>query len=150
MRVLDEAHIPYSVRTYKVDAEHLDALSVAQMINLEPRQVCKTIVCRNERAKILLFCVPGGMKIDLKGAASISGSKKISLVEQSELKGLTGYIRGGVSPLAMRRLYPLFLESCVRQFTTIAVSGGLRGVQLLLSPRDLLKISGGNYGEFSF
>ncbi|MFA7370677.1 MAG: Cys-tRNA(Pro) deacylase, partial [Sphaerochaetaceae bacterium] len=70
MRVLDEAHIPYSVRTYKVDAEHLDALSVAQMINLEPRQVCKTIVCRNERAKILLFCVPGGMKIDLKGAAS--------------------------------------------------------------------------------
>ncbi|MDD3791355.1 MAG: Cys-tRNA(Pro) deacylase [Sphaerochaetaceae bacterium] len=149
MRLLEEANIGYEVVTYKVDEKHLDALSVAKMTNLEEGQVFKTIVCRNEIDKIFVFLVPGPLKIDLKAACRLGGSKKIELVENSELRSLTGYIRGGVSPLAMRRVYPLFLERAAEKYATIAVSGGLRGVQLLLSPSDLLGVTGGIYGEFS-
>lgn len=149
MRLLEEANIAYEIVTYKVDEKHLDALSVAKMGNLEEGQVFKTIVCRNDSGKIFVFLVPGPLRIDLKSAGRLSGSKKVALVENAELRNLTGYIRGGVSPLAMRRVYPLFLERAATKYATIAVSGGVRGVQLLLSPSDLLAVTGGIYGEFS-
>ncbi len=149
MRLLEELKIDFRVASYSVDEKHLDALSVAKMINLESFQVYKTIVCRSDIGQIFLFLVPGPLRIDLKAASRLSGSKKIFLVEGAELRSLTGYIRGGVSPFAMRRVYPLFLDRKAQTLETIAVSGGVRGVQLLLSPGDLLAATGGIYGDFS-
>lgn len=149
MRLLEELKIDFRVASFAVDEKHLDALSVAKMINLESFQVYKTIVCRSDTDKVFLFLVPGPMRIDLKAASRLSGSKKIFLVEGNELRSLTGYIRGGVSPFAMRRVYPLFLDHQAQLLDTIAVSGGVRGVQLLLSPKDLLSVTGGIYGDFS-
>ncbi len=149
MRLLEELKIDFRVASYLVDEKHLDALSVAKMINLESFQVYKTIVCRSDSGQVFLFLVPGPLRIDLKAASRLSGSKKIFLVEGDELRSLTGYIRGGVSPLAMRRVYPPFLDRKAQLLDTIAVSGGVRGIQLLLSPGDLLAATGGIYGDFS-
>lgn len=138
MRILDGLGIPYEIRTYAWDGEHIDAVSAAERLGIEAERVCKTIVTRDPANAVFVFCLPAPCEISMKKARALIGVSPIDLVRRDELRTLTGYIRGGVSPLGMIHSYPTFIEETVRVYERICVSAGARGVQLELSPDDLL------------
>jgi Cys-tRNA(Pro)/Cys-tRNA(Cys) deacylase len=143
VRLLDQLAIHYELREYEVDPENLDAETVAAKIGLPPRQVFKTLVARGDRNGICMAVIPGGDELDLKALASASGDRKIQLIPVKELQGLTGYIRGGVTALAAKKDYPVYVDQAVELFDTISVSAGMRGMQILLAPRSYLKATKG-------
>ena len=149
MRLLDSAQISYEVRTYAWDEEHIDAHSVALKLGVDPMQVCKTIVVRGSDDRIRLLCLPGPLEISMKKTRALLGVAELSLVRQDELRRLTGYIRGGVSPLGMTRPYPLYLKKRIQFMEQVIVSAGLRGVQLSLAPADLVRASGGLWADLA-
>jgi Cys-tRNA(Pro)/Cys-tRNA(Cys) deacylase len=136
-RLLDLAGVPYELREYEVDENDLSAPHVAEAVGLPPEQVFKTLVVRGDRTGILLACIPGNSELDLKSLAAASGNKKLELVPVKELLGLTGYIRGGVSPLGTRKTYPVFIDMTVDLWDKVAISAGIRGCQIVLAPFDL-------------
>lgn len=142
MRLLDKAGISYDVKTYLVDEADLSGTHVASAVGLPCESVFKTLVARGDKTGVLVFCVPVDKEIDLKRAARASGNKKVEMVQMKELLGLTGYIRGGCSPIGMKKKYPTFIdESCLGQ-AIIAVSAGVRGGQILLPPITLAEFVG--------
>lgn len=147
MRILSNADIPYEVLSYQVDEEHIDAMSVARQVGLDPLQVCKTIVTSTEHNDIIVFCLPAPYEISLKKARTVANAKFLELVDTDSLRSLTGYIRGGVSPLGMIHNYPLYIEETVQLLPKIAVSAGRRGFQLLLDPSDLAKAAAGIWAD---
>src|SRR5215467_2224444 len=136
-RLLDQVGVPYELRHYPVNEEDLSAPHVAQAIGMPPEQVFKTLVVRGDRTGVLLACIPANTELDLKALAAGSGNKKVDLVLVKEVLALTGYIRGGVSPVGTRKPYPLFLDETADLWDVISVSAGVRGCQVLLSPSDL-------------
>ena len=138
-RILDKLKIPYEILEYEVDEQDLSAENAAQKMGQPLKQVFKTLVIRGDKTGILVACIPGGAELNLKALASISGNKKIAMVHLKEIKSLTGYIRGGVSPLGMRKNYPTYIEESAFQFPFIIFSAGVRGLQLKANPHDLLK-----------
>jgi Cys-tRNA(Pro)/Cys-tRNA(Cys) deacylase len=138
--MLDSAGIPYELREYQVDEDHLSAPHVAEAIGMPPEQVFKTLVARGDRTGVLLACIPANTELDLKALAAASGNKKVELVAMKEVLPLTGYIRGGVSPVGARKPYPVFLDETADLWDIIAVSAGIRGCQLLLAPDDLARV----------
>lgn len=141
VRLLDQLGIRYELREYAVDPEDLAAESVAAKIGLPAAQVFKTLVARGERNGVVMAVVPGDQELDLKALAAAAGERKIALVPVKELQGLTGYIRGGVTALASKREYPVFVDETVELFDVVSISGGVRGLQILLSPADYLRAS---------
>ena len=139
-RMLDSAGIHYELREYQVDENDLSAPHVAEAIGMPPDQVFKTLVARGDRTGVLLACIPANTELDLKALASASGNKKVELVAMKEVLPLTGYIRGGVSPLGTRKPYPVYLDETADVWDLISVSAGLRGCQLLLAPGDLARV----------
>lgn len=139
MRILDGENITYEVVTYDVDSEHLDAVHVAESAGLPIDQVFKTIVMVTDDKRLFVFCVPGAEDISLKKARDISGAKSIDLLKLDNLQKMTGYVRGGCSPLGMIRQYPTFIEETAQLYDFVYVSAGLRGVQLKINPMDLAK-----------
>ena len=139
VRLLDQLKIPYELREYQVDPEDLAAETVAAKIGLPAEQVFKTLVARGDRNGIVLAVVPGNAELDLKALAAASGDRKIQLVPFKELQVLTGYIRGGVTALAGKKDYPVFVDETVELFDVISISAGIRGMQILLAPADYLK-----------
>jgi Cys-tRNA(Pro)/Cys-tRNA(Cys) deacylase len=140
-RILDTAGAPYEIREYDVDENDLSAPHVAAAIGLPPEQVFKTLVVRGDRSGVVLACIPANSELDLKALAAASGNKKVELVAVKEVLGLTGYIRGGVSPVGTKKPYPLFLDETAGLWNVISVSAGLRGRQMLLAPADLTRIT---------
>jgi Cys-tRNA(Pro)/Cys-tRNA(Cys) deacylase len=140
-RILDRAGIHYDLREYTVDESDLSAPHVAAAIAMPPEQVFKTLVVRGDRTGVLLAAIPASSELDLKALAAASGNKKVELVAVKEVLGLTGYIRGGVSPLGTKKPYPLYLDETVDLWDVISVSAGLRGCQLLLAPGDLVRVT---------
>lgn len=140
-RFLDTLKLSYEMTSYAVDEDDLSATHAAQMLGVKPECVFKTLVARDESKRILVACIPANAEIDLKALARVAGAKRCELVAVKELLGLTGYIRGGCSPLAMKKVYPTFIDSSVYAHETIYVSAGLRGVQLCLSPDVLIVAS---------
>lgn len=138
-RMLDSAAIPYEVRQYEVDENDLSAPHVAAAIGMPPEQVFKTLVARGDRTGVLMACIPANTELDLKALASASGNKKVELVAMKEVLPLTGYIRGGVSPVGARKPYPVYLDETADVWDIISVSAGQRGCQLLLAPSDLVR-----------
>jgi Cys-tRNA(Pro)/Cys-tRNA(Cys) deacylase len=138
-RLLDRAGVHYELREYPVDENDLSAVHVAEAVGLPPAQVFKTLVARGDRSGVLLACIPGNMELDLKALAAASGNKKTELAPLKDVLSLTGYVRGGVSPLGTRKLYPLYLDSSAENWPVISVSAGLRGLQMLLAPDDLAR-----------
>ena len=138
VRLVEQAGIPCSQRAYEYDEADLSGMHAAQAIGLPPEQVSKTLVARGDKRGVLVFCIPVCCELDLKKAAKAAGDKKVELVHQKELLGLTGYIRGGCSPVGMKKQYPTFIDETAYLFATIAVSAGARGQQLLLSPEYLI------------
>jgi len=141
-RMLDAARIPYSIREYAVDENDLSAPHVAEAIGLPPEQVFKTLVVRGDRTGVLLACIPANSELDLKVLAAASGNKRVDLVPVKDVLGLTGYIRGGVSPVGTRKAYPLYLDETADLWDEISVSAGARGRQMLMAPDDLVKVTG--------
>jgi Cys-tRNA(Pro)/Cys-tRNA(Cys) deacylase len=138
-RLLDQLRIRYELREYEVDLDDLAAESVAAKIGLPAEQVFKTLVARGDRRGISMAVIPGDAEVDLKALAAATGDRKMQLVPVKELQSLTGYIRGGVTALAGKKNYPVYADETIELFDVISVSGGVRGVQILLAPADYLR-----------
>ena len=139
MRLLDAAGIEYSTAEYEYDESDLSGIHAAEAIGMPAEQVFKTLVTRGDKTGILVFCIPVAEELDLKKAATVSGNKKIEMIHVKELLSLTGYLRGGCSPVGMKKKYPCFIDETAVLFEKIAVSAGMRGEQLILAPDDLIK-----------
>lgn len=137
-RLLDKAKIEYDLVPYEFDPDDLAAQHVADSLGEDINQVFKTLVLRGERNGIFVCVIPGNREVDLKKAARAFGDKKVEMVAMKELLGLTGYIRGGCSPIGMKKPYPVFIHSTVVDFPEIYISAGQRGLQLRLAPADLV------------
>jgi Cys-tRNA(Pro)/Cys-tRNA(Cys) deacylase len=140
-RLLDQQKIGYELRAYQFSEDELDALSVARKIGMAPASVFKTLVARGDRSGAVMACVPADVELDLKKLAAASGNKKIELVPVKELLSLTGYVRGGVSPVGGKRRYPLFLDESALRHPRISVSAGARGLQMILALQDLQRVT---------
>jgi Cys-tRNA(Pro)/Cys-tRNA(Cys) deacylase len=138
-RILDGLGIKYELREYEVDESDLSAENVARKVNLPLEQVFKTLVVRGDKTGVLLTVIPGGAELDLKTAAEQTGNKKVEMVPVKEIQGLTGYIRGGVSPIGTRKRYPVYLDESAPQFPILSISAGVRGCQVFIAPSDLQK-----------
>ena len=136
-RILDGLKITYELREYEVDETDLSAQNVAEKVGMPDEQVFKTLVVRGDKTGIVMACIPGDAELNLKALAAASGNKKVEMVPLKEVQPLTGYIRGGVSPLGPKKRYPVFLDKSAADWQTIAVSAGLRGCQIILSPKHL-------------
>ncbi len=137
-RLLDSLGIRYELREYEVDPQALDAETVAHKIGLPPEQVFKTLVVRGDRNGICLAVVPGDAELNEKALARLTGDRRVELVPLKEVQPLTGYVRGGVTALAAKREFPVFVDETVELFDVISVSAGVRGMQILLAPADYL------------
>jgi Cys-tRNA(Pro)/Cys-tRNA(Cys) deacylase len=138
-RYLDSLKIDYKLVEYEVDESDLSAESVARKVNLPLDQVFKTLVARGDKTGVLMACIPGNVELDLKAMATVSGNKNVEMVHVGEIQTLTGYIRGGVSPIGARKQYPIFLDESAMRFPLISISAGVRGSQIFISPGDLMK-----------
>ncbi len=142
MRRLDAAKIHYEIMEYEVDESDLSGVHIASQIGLPCEQVFKTLVTRGDRTGITVFCIPSDLEIDLKAAAAATGNKSIAMMPTSELLANTGYIRGGCSPIGMKKNYPTYIDESALIHEKITVSSGTRGMQLYLSVNDLISYTG--------
>ena len=138
LRLLDAAHIAYRTAQYEYDENDLSGLHAAAAIGMPPEQIFKTLVAKGERCGYAVFCIPVCCSLDLKKAARAAGDKKIDLIAVKELLPVTGYIRGGCSPIGMKKTFPTFLEESALLYDEIGVSAGCRGCQVLLDPEALI------------
>ena len=146
-RLLDRLGIRYELREYDVDPNDLAAETVAAKIGLPPEQVFKTLVARVEgkgdRNGICMAAIPGDQELNLKALAAAAGERKIQLVPVKELQALTGYIRGGVTALAAKRDFPVYVDETIELFDVVSISAGIRGLQILIAPGDYLRATKG-------
>ncbi len=149
VRLLDRLGVRYELREYEVDPEALDAETVARKIGLPAEQVFKTLVARGDRNGVCLAVVPGNAEVDEKALARLTGDRKTELVPLKEVQPLTGYIRGGVTALAGKRDYPVFVDETAELFDVISVSAGVRGTQILIAPSDYLAAVHGSVGAIA-
>ena len=138
-RKLDELKIEYKLVEYPVDEEHLDAIHVAQEVGMPPAQVFKTLCVRDDKNGVMFAVIPGDGELDLKALAKVSGNKRAELVALKEVLPLTGYIRGGCSPLGAKKNYPVYMDASSNNWPEIAISAGQRGMQIVAAPADLQK-----------
>jgi Cys-tRNA(Pro)/Cys-tRNA(Cys) deacylase len=138
-RYLDRLKIDYRLVEYDVDESDLSAESVARKVKLPLEQVFKTLVARGDKTGVFMACIPGNTELDLKAVATVSGNKNAEMVHVGEIQQLTGYIRGGVSPIGTKKAYPIFLDQSAIGFPLISISAGIRGSQIFVSPGDLIK-----------
>ncbi len=136
-RLLDAAGIPYTLVPYEVDEEHLEASHVAQQLGEDLDRVFKTLVLRGDRNGLFVCVIPGSLEVDLKVAARISGNKSCAMIHVKELLPLTGYIRGGCSPIGMKKPLPTFLHESAFLWDSIYISAGIRGLQIGIAPQAL-------------
>ncbi|EFQ22735.1 ybaK/ebsC protein [Aminomonas paucivorans DSM 12260] len=148
-RLLEGLKIPHTLQEYPVDESDLSAEHVAREVGLPLNQVFKTLVARGDRTGVIVAVLPGGGELDPKALASVSGNKKVDLVPLKEVQPLTGYLRGGCSPLGMKKKYPVFLDESARAFPFISVSAGLRGIQVYLAPEDLRRACEGTWAPLA-
>ena len=142
IRILEAQKINHSVHAYEVDEDDLSGTTVAHKIGAAEETVFKTLVAEGEKNGINVFCVPVTEELNLKKAASASGNKKIEMVKVKDLFDLTGYIRGGCSPIGMKKNYPVYMEETAQLFEAVYVSAGTRGMQVKISPIDLAEVTG--------
>lgn len=146
-RILDRLKIPYEIKTYEVDEEDLSAVHVAETAGIDIATVFKTLVTRGDKSGVIMAVINGADEINLKLLAKASGNKSVEMIHLNELLLLTGYIRGGCSPLGAKKDYPVYLDSKALSHEKISISAGLRGMQLILSPQDLVKATRATVAE---
>ncbi len=138
MRLLDAAGVHYRTAEYEYDESDLSGQHAAEQLDLPAEQVFKTLVARGDKTGPVVFCIPVLDELDLRRAAAVSGNKKVELIHLKELLPLTGYLRGGCSPIGMKKKFPTYIDETCILFDEIAVSAGARGKQIILSPDDLI------------
>ncbi|MDP4189694.1 MAG: Cys-tRNA(Pro) deacylase, partial [Bacteroidota bacterium] len=138
--------ITYEIVEYEVDENDLSAVHIAKEAGMSIEQVFKTLVVRGDKTGIYVACIPGGLELNLKEISRLTGNKKSELVHVKELLNLTGYIRGGCSPIGMKKSYPTFLDGSALKFSSIFISAGQRGLQIKINPKDLQQITGAKIG----
>lgn len=139
LRQLDAQKIKYEIKEYHFQDEH-DSLEVLRQVHLEASMVFKTIVLKGDKTGYLVCCLPVLEEIDLKQLAKLSHDKKIEPLPQKDLQSITGYVRGGCSPLGMRKKFPTYIHASILSLETVAVSAGQKGMQVLLNPQDLIHL----------
>lgn len=137
LRILDKEKISYETREYQYDEDHLSGEHIVQQVDLEANQIYKTLVLKGTQG-YLVCCIPVLEEIDLKKLAKASGNKSVEMVHQKELLGLTGYMRGGCSPIGMKKKFPTYFEKAIMDLEWVAVSAGKRGLQVIMKPQDLI------------
>ncbi|MBE6623904.1 MAG: Cys-tRNA(Pro) deacylase [Ruminococcaceae bacterium] len=142
MRILENAKIEYTALEYEVDENDLSGMHIAKQLCLDPDMMFKTIVAKGEKRGIMVFCIPVSCEIDLKKAAAAAEDKRVELLPVKDLLSYTGYIRGGCSPVGMKKKYPTFIDESCTLFDKITVSAGVRGCQLLLETQKLVEYIG--------
>lgn len=148
-RLLDRLGVPYELREYEVDEADLSAETVAQKIGLPLEQVFKTLVVRGQRRGVMLAAVSADGELDPKALARLADDRRVEMVPLKEVQPLTGYIRGGVTALACKKDYPVFIDEQVELCDVISVSAGVRGTQILLAPQDYVRATKGTVGEIT-
>ena len=149
-RILDNLGIDYEIKTYEVDEENLSAVHVAETAGLNIDTIFKTLVARGDKTGVIMAVIGGGEELNLKSLAKASGNKSVEMIAMKELLPLTGYVRGGCSPLGAKKNYPVFLDSKATLQEKISVSAGMRGMQLILSPQDLIKATNATVADLIF
>ncbi len=139
MRMLDAAKIPYEILEYLVDENDLSGVHIAETLGFPCEQMFKTLVARGDKTGPVVFCIPVDREIDLKAAAALTGNKRIEMVHVKDLLALTGYVRGGCSPIGMKKKFPTFVDESALLFEKITVSAGMKGAQLLIDRAALLQ-----------
>jgi Cys-tRNA(Pro)/Cys-tRNA(Cys) deacylase len=149
VRILDNLGISYHLLSYEVDPNDLAAEGTALKVGLPPEELFKTLVVRGDRTGVSLAVIPSHYQLDLKGLAKLAGDRKVEPVALKEVQPLTGYIRGGVTALACKRDYPVYVDEVMEAFDQVAVSAGMRGLLVQLAPRDYLRAVGGIVGAIA-
>lgn len=140
IRMLEAQKIPFATHDYEWDENNLDAVSVAEKVGAEVESVFKTLVTIGDKNGYNVFCIPANFELDLKKAAKVSGNKSIRMLKVKDLLAVTGYIRGGCTPIGMKKKFPVYIEETAELFDEIYISAGVRGTQIKLSPQDLQKM----------
>jgi Cys-tRNA(Pro)/Cys-tRNA(Cys) deacylase len=149
VRVLEESGVPFELRTYPVDPDDLSAETVANKIGMPAEQVFKTLVVKGDRSGVCLAVIPGNTGLDLKALSRLTGDRRMELAPLKDVQPLTGYIRGGVTALAGKKDYPVFIDETAVLFDAISVSAGVRGTQIVLNPEDYIRIVLATVGEIA-
>lgn len=147
IRIVESNNIKFETISYEVDEDDLSGGTVAQKIGTDPDTVFKTLVCVGDKNSHFVFCIPVTTELNLKKAATASGNKKVDMIPLKELLALTGYIRGGCSPIGMKKLFPTYIDETAQLYENIFVSAGIRGTQMKLRSDDLLKLANGVYAD---
>ena len=147
MRILDSKKIEYNMHSYEVDDNHIDGISVAQKLNQDENMVFKTLVAQGASKNFYIFVIPVAESLDMKKAAKAAGEKNVEMIHVKDINKVTGYIRGGCSPVGMKKLYPTFVHESGQGLEVIIVSGGKIGFQIELNPEDLQKIINFKYAD---
>jgi len=149
MRLLKQAGIPFDTAKYEVDENDLSGVHAAQKLGIDPDCMFKTLVARGDKKGIYVFCIPVAEELDLKKCASVVKEKKIEMVQVKELLGLTGYIRGGCSPVGMKKKFPTFIDETAQLFDAIYVSAGMRGIQMIVDPLKLAEYTEAEFNDIT-
>ena len=149
VRILENEKVAFSLREYEVDPDDLSAEAVAAKVGLPAEQVFKTLVVHGDRNGVCLAVIPGNTELDLKALARLSGNRKMELASLKEVLPLTGYIRGGVTALACKKDYPVYVDETAILFDLITVSAGVRGTQILLKPEDYIRVVRAQTGDIA-
>lgn len=147
IRILELHKINFESVSYDVDEDDLSGVTVALKVGADPETVFKTLVCIGDKTGHIVFCIPVTQELNLKKAATASGNKKVEMIKLKDLLQLTGYIRGGCTPIGMKKLFPTYIDETAQLFEYIFVSAGVRGMQMKLSPDELLKIVEAVYAD---
>ena len=150
MRMLDKAKIEYRTKEYEVDENDLSGSHAADMMGVDHGSVFKTLVLKGEKMGYLVCCIPVDAELDLKKTARAAGDKKVEMIPMKDLLAVTGYIRGGCSPIGMKKQFPTFVEESAVLYDEIAISAGLRGQQILIAPQTLVTFIRGNFASLAF
>ncbi|HEX2920964.1 MAG TPA: Cys-tRNA(Pro) deacylase [Bacteroidales bacterium] len=146
-RILDRLGVKYELIAYEVDESDLSAVSVAEKLGQNHDQIFKTLVVRGDKSGVFVCVIPGVEELDLKKAAAISGNKNADMVALKEIQELTGYIRGGCSPIGMKKNYPTFIDESCFLYDIVFVSAGMRGLQFRIAPQDLIAATNSGVGD---
>lgn len=150
MRLLEAAQIDFEIYEYEVDENDLSGNHIASEIGLDPDRVFKTLVAKGDKTGFVVFCIPTSFELDLKKAARASGNKAIEMLHVKDLLGITGYIRGGCSPIGMKKKFPTYIDETAQLWDTITVSAGVRGAVMLLSPKNLCGYCEAEFSDLIF
>ncbi len=145
MRILDRNKIKYNAIEYHVDETDLSAIHVAESLGQDIAKVFKTLVLEGDKTGYIVACIPGAEEVNLKKLANVSGNKKCAMIPMKNILGLTGYIRGGCSPIGMKKQFPTYIHSTAKEFDAIYISAGVRGMQVEVEPMDLIKVTSGEF-----